>query len=264
MKAQPTIRLHNGIEMPQVGLGVWQAAEGREVVEAVGVALRVGYRSIDTAKIYGNEAGVGRAIRESGVPREEIFVTTKLWNDDQGYDSTLRAFDDSLARLKMDCIDLYLIHWPGSSQGFIDSWRAFERLYSEGRVRAIGVSNFDSTDLRILVDHASVVPMVNQIELHPYRQQHKIRECCERRDIRVESYSPLMRAGDVMDEPAVVDAAGSLGKTPFQVVLRWHVQQGLIVIPKSVNPERIAENFAIFDFELSSEQMKAIDELDRA
>lgn len=264
MDHQPTIQLHNGIGMPQVGLGVWQAAEGREVLEAVTAALEVGYRSIDTARIYGNEAGVGRAVRESGIERSDIFVTTKLWADDLGYESALRAFDASLGRLGFDYIDLYLIHWPGDSRDVADSWRAFERLYAEGRTRAIGVSNFDSTDLRLLLDHAEIIPMVNQIELHPYKQQHRIRACCSRRGIRIESYSPLMRAGEVMDEPVIVQAAEALGKTPFQVVLRWHLQQGLIVIPKSVNPDRIAENFALFDFELSREQMRAIDDLDRA
>lgn len=255
----PLITLNNEVQIPQFGLGVWQAKEGGEVELAVKTALDAGYRLIDTAAIYGNEVGVGMAVKGSGLPREDLFITTKLWNDSQGYDSTLRAFDESLAKLGTDYIDLYLIHWPMPRNGtFIESWQAMERLYQDKRVRAIGVSNFKPEHLRKLLEAANIVPAVNQIELHPKLQQLETREFCEQQGIRVESYSPIMRGSELLDDPVLVSLADKYQKTPAQVVLRWHIESGLIVIPKSVTPARIQENIAIFDFELDDEDMAAI------
>lgn len=257
------IELNNGIQMPQLGLGVWQAAEGDEVENAVRTALQGGYRSIDTAAIYGNEAGVGKAIKESGVPREEIFLTTKLWNANHAYDDALRAFDESLKKLDCGYIDLYLIHWPLPMEGkFTEAWKAMEKLYNDKRIRAIGVSNFKPHHLDELLKGAEVVPTVNQIELHPLLQQKETRDYCEAHNIKVESYSPLMRGGESLEAPALVDIAQKHDKSAAQVVLRWHLQNGLIVIPKSVTPKRIKENFDVFDFELSAEDMQAIEALD--
>jgi diketogulonate reductase-like aldo/keto reductase len=258
----PGVKLHNGVAMPQFGLGVWQAEEGAEVEQAVSHALEIGYRLIDTAAVYHNESGVGKAIRESGIPRKEIFVTTKLWNDDQGYDSTLTAYDASLKRLGMDYVDLYLIHWPRPKAGkFIETWQAFEKLYADKRIRAIGVSNFKPAHLEELLTAAKVVPMVNQIELHPKLQQLETRNFCKEYNIAVESYSPIMRGSDLLNEPTLVALANTYNKTPAQIVLRWHIQSGLIAIPKSVTPARIEENMRIFDFELSQDDMKSIDDM---
>lgn len=255
----PNIVLNNGIAMPQFGLGVWQAEEGGEVELAVRTALESGYRLIDTAAVYGNEVGVGMAVKGSGIPREELFITTKLWNDRQGYDETLQAFDESLAKLGMEYIDLYLIHWPMPRQGkFTETWQAMEKLYADKRVRAIGVSNFKPGHLRELLQTASVVPAVNQIELHPKLQQHETREFCAGHDIRVESYSPIMRGSELLNDPVLASLADKYQKTPAQIVLRWHIQSGLIVIPKSVTPARIQENISIFDFELGNEDMEVI------
>lgn len=255
----PLVTLNNGVRIPQFGLGVWQAKEGGEVELAVKTALDAGYRLIDTAAIYGNEIGVGMAVKGSGLPREDLFITTKLWNDSQGYDSTLQAFDESLAKLGTDYIDLYLIHWPMPRNGkFIESWQAMERLCEDKRVRAIGVSNFKPEHLRQLLEGTSIVPAVNQIELHPKLQQLETREFCEQQGIKVESYSPIMRGSELLDDPVLISLADKYQKTPAQVVLRWHIQSGLIVIPKSVTPARIQENIAIFDFELDDEDMAAI------
>lgn len=255
----PNVVLNNGIAMPQFGLGVWQAQEGGEVELAVKTALENGYRLIDTAAIYGNEVGVGMAIKGSGVPREELFVTTKLWNDRQGYNSTLQAFDESLQKLSMDYIDLYLIHWPMPRQGkFVESWRAMERLYADKRVRAIGVSNFKPEHLQELLKASTIVPSINQIELHPKLQQIETRQFCEGQGIKIESYSPLMRGSELLNNSVLTGLADKHQKTPAQVVLRWHIQSGLIVIPKSVTPARIQENIDIFDFELDDEDMTAI------
>jgi diketogulonate reductase-like aldo/keto reductase len=260
----PNITLNNGVDIPQVGLGVWQAAEGTEVEAAVRAALDTGYRLIDTAAIYGNEVGVGKAIKESGLPREEVFITTKLWNANHAYEDALRAFDESLKKLDCGYINLYLIHWPLPMEGrFTEAWRALEKLYNDKRVLAIGVSNFKPHHLDELLKEATVIPAINQIELHPMFQQKETRAYCAERGIAIESYSPLMRAGEALEHPTIVDVAQRHGKTPAQVVLRWHVQSNLVVIPKSVNPERIRENFALFDFELSADEMQQIEGMDQ-
>lgn len=259
----PSVTLNNGVSMPQFGLGVWQAQEGGEVELAVRTALKTGYRLIDTAAVYGNEVGVGMTIRSSGIPREELFITTKVWNDRHGYDETLEAFDQSLARLGLNYIDLYLIHWPMPRQGkMIETWQALETLYANNRVRAIGVSNFTPVHLQELLETCTVVPMVNQIELHPKFQQYETREFCARHDIQIESYSPLMRGGELLNDPVLLKLADKHQKTPAQIVLRWHIQNGFVVIPKSVTPARIEENVSIFDFVLDGDDMAAIAAMD--
>ena len=257
----PPIILNNGVEMPQLGFGVWQVPDD-EATRAVGTALEAGYRSIDTAAIYGNEAGTGRAIAASGVPREDIFVTTKLWNGDQGYDSTLRAFDTSLEKLGLEYVDLYLIHWPAPSRDkYVDTYKAFEKLHADGRIRAIGVSNFLPEHLERLFGETSVVPAVNQIELHPHLQQHASRALHAERGIATEAWSPLGSGKGLLEVPAIVAIAQKHGRTPAQVVLRWHLQIGNVVIPKSVTPSRIKENIEVFDFSLDDEDLAAISAL---
>ncbi|MFF4048161.1 aldo/keto reductase [Streptomyces chartreusis] len=257
----PPIILNNGVEMPQLGFGVWQVPDD-EATRAVGTALEAGYRSIDTAAIYGNEAGTGRAIAASGVPREDIFVTTKLWNGDQGYDSTLRAFDASLEKLGLEYVDLYLIHWPAPSRDkYVDTYKAFEKLHADGRIRAIGVSNFLPEHLERLFGETSVVPAVNQIELHPHLQQHASRALHAERGIATEAWSPLGSGKGLLEVPAIVAIAQKHGRTPAQVVLRWHLQIGNVVIPKSVTPSRIKENIEVFDFSLDDEDLAAISAL---
>ncbi|MER5352253.1 aldo/keto reductase [Kitasatospora sp. NPDC002551] len=258
----PTVKLNNGVEIPQLGFGVFQVPDDRTTA-AVAAALEAGYRSIDTAAIYGNETGVGRALARAGVPREELFVTTKLWNTDQGYDETLRAFDAGLAKLGLDTVDLYLIHWPAPARDrYLDSWRAIERLAAEGRIRAAGVSNFQPAHLRRLLDTSELVPAVNQVELHPGLQQAELRAFHARHGIATEAWSPLAQ-GAVLDDPAITAIAARTGKSPAQVVLRWHLQLGNIVIPKSVTPARIRQNLHVFDFELTGEDMAAIAATDR-
>jgi methylglyoxal/glyoxal reductase len=255
-----TITLHDGVEIPRVGLGVYQAARGAETQHAVREALRLGYRHIDTARVYRNEPDVGEAMRASGIARSEIFVTTKLWNDDHGYDAALQAFDASLKRLALDTIDLYLLHWPVPGKR-LDSWRALERLYKEKRVRAIGVSNFMVHHLEELLAKAEVAPSVNQIEVSPFLQQTGVRAFCEKHQIAVEAYSPLTQ-GERLDHPDVVEVAKRVSRTPAQVLLRWGLQHGMIVLPKSVRAERIAENAALFDFELDAAAMAILDSLE--
>jgi diketogulonate reductase-like aldo/keto reductase len=256
-----TVKLHNGVEMPWFGLGVFRAEEGGQVEQAIRWALDCGYRSIDTAAIYGNEEGVGKALRGSGVPREEIFVTTKLWNNDQGYESTFKAYDASLERLGLDYVDLYLIHWPVKGR-YTDSWHAMEHLYKQGRVRAIGVSNFLVHHLEHLINEGAIVPMVNQVEFHPHLVQPDLLKFCKDNGIVEEAWSPIMR-GQCNDISTLIEIGEKHGKTPVQVVLRWDLQHGVITIPKSVHKERIESNADIFDFELSNEEMAAIDALDK-
>jgi len=257
----PPIILNNGVEMPQLGFGVWQVPDD-EAERAVATALEAGYRSIDTAAIYGNEEGTGKAIAASGVPREDIFVTTKLWNSEHGYDSTLRAFDVSLAKLGLEYLDLYLIHWPTPARDkYVDTYKAFEKLHADGRVRAIGVSNFEPEHLRRLIGETSVIPAVDQIELHPHLQQHAAREYHAEQGIATEAWSPLGSGKGLLEVPAIVAIAQKHGRTPAQVVLRWHLQLGLVVIPKSVTPSRIKENIEVFDFSLDTEDLAAISAL---
>ncbi|CAM5471596.1 oxidoreductase [Streptomyces gancidicus BKS 13-15] len=261
MSKVPPITLNNGVEMPQLGFGVWQVPDA-EAETAVAAALEAGYRSIDTAAIYGNEEGTGKAIARSDVPREDIFVTTKVWNSDHGYDATLKAFDASLAKLGLDYVDLYLIHWPTPARDrYVDTYKAFEKLLSDGRARAIGVSNFLPEHLERLIGETSVVPAVNQIELHPHLQQAAAREYHAEQGIATEAYSPLGSGKGILEIPAIVAIAQKHGRTPAQVVLRWHLQLGNVVIPKSVTPSRIEENIDVFGFTLDAEDLAAISAL---
>jgi diketogulonate reductase-like aldo/keto reductase len=246
--------------MPWLGLGVWKVTEGGEVERAVRTAIEAGYRSIDTAAAYGNEEGVGKAVRESGVPRGELFVTTKVWNADQGYDSALAAHESSLQKLGMDYVDLYLIHWPVKGK-YKEAWKALEKLYKDGRVRAIGVSNFHEHHLDDLLQDAEIKPMVNQVEYHPRLSQRSLLNYCRDRGIQLEAWSPLMQGKELLDHELMKELAAKHRKRPAQIILRWDVQNGVVTIPKSVTPERIRENADIFDFELSADDMRRIDEL---
>jgi 2,5-diketo-D-gluconate reductase A len=258
----PSISLNNGVAMPQLGFGVWQVPDD-EAAKVVATALEAGYRSIDTAAIYENEEGTGRAVAASGIPREELFITTKLWNSDQGYDSTLRAFDASLDKLGLDYIDLYLIHWPlPSKNAYVETYKAFEKIYADGRAKAIGVSNFLPEHLERLIGETSVVPAVNQIELHPQLQQSELRAFHDRHGIMTEAWSPLGQGKGLLEVPTVVAVAQKHGRTPAQVVLRWHLQISNVVIPKSVTPSRIKENLDVFDFELDADDLAALAALD--
>ncbi|APU16259.1 MULTISPECIES: aldo/keto reductase [Actinoalloteichus] len=257
MPQVPSIALNNGVQIPQLGFGVFQIPDA-ETEAAVTAALAAGYRSIDTAAVYGNEAAVGRALRASGLPREDVFVTTKLWNDDHGYASALRAFDESIEKLGLDYVDLYLIHWPQPKRGhYVDTWRAFEKLLDEERARAVGVSNFHVPYLERLLDSSAVVPAINQIELHPNLVQAELRRFDASHNIITEAWSPLAQGG-LLTDPTITALAEKHGKTPAQVVLRWHIQLGNVVIPKSVTPSRIAENIDVFDFALTEDDMAAV------
>ncbi|HEX6444075.1 MAG TPA: aldo/keto reductase [Streptosporangiales bacterium] len=258
----PSVRLADGHDMPQVGFGVYKVPPG-ETVAAVRTALDAGYRSIDTATLYRNEAEVGRAVAESGLPREDLFVTTKLWNDRHGYDSALAAFDESVRALGTEYVDLYLIHWPVPSlDRYVETWRALLRLRDEGRARSVGVSNFTERHLQRLVDETGAAPVVNQVELHPYLSQPRLRAYHEEHGIVTEAWAPLARGGRLLDDPVVTGIAERHGRSPAQVVLRWHVQHGTVVIPKSVTPQRIRANVELFDFALTDDEMAALDGLD--
>jgi diketogulonate reductase-like aldo/keto reductase len=256
-----TIKLSNDVLIPRVGLGVFKMEEGREVSHAVQAAMEAGYKSIDTAKIYQNEAGVGEAIRKTGVSREDIFVTTKVWNSDQGYDSTLRAYEKSLQELGLEYADLYLVHWPVKGK-YKESWRALETIYNEGRVRAIGVSNFLVHQLEDLLESAASVPMVNQVEFHPRLQQPDLQAFCQSNGIQLEAWSPIMK-GLVMDIAELVEIGRRHGKNAVQTTLRWIYQKDIVAIPKSSRKERIVSNVDIFDFELNDQEMAQIDALDQ-
>ncbi|WP_088815549.1 MULTISPECIES: aldo/keto reductase [Listeria] len=261
MSLKDTVKLANGVEMPRLGFGVWQVKDGAEAMNSVKWAIEAGCMSIDTAAAYRNEEGVGQAIRESGVRREDLFVTTKLWNADQGYETTLAAFETSLQKLGLDYVDLYLIHWPVEGK-FNDTWRAFEKLYKDGKVRAIGVCNFHEHHLETLLETAEVVPMVNQIELHPILSQKPLRDFCAEKNIVVEAWSPL-GSGKILSNPEIKKIAEKYGKSVAQVIIRWDLQHGIVTIPKSVHKERIVENADVFDFELTKEDMQAVDALNQ-
>jgi diketogulonate reductase-like aldo/keto reductase len=259
----PTLTLNDGAEIPQLGFGTFRIPP-EDAERVVLAALEAGYRHIDTAAIYGNEEGVGRAIAASGIPRDELYITTKVWNSDQGRDSTLRACDASLRRLGLETIDLYLIHWPVPARDrYVETWRALEELREQGRVRSIGVSNFQVEHLERLRDETGTVPAVNQIELHPYLQQAELREYHRRHGIVTEAWSPLAKGGELLSDPAIVAIAAAHEVTPAQVVIRWHLELGNVVIPKSVHEERIRANMAVFGFALDDEQRAAIAALDR-
>jgi 2,5-diketo-D-gluconate reductase A len=262
MATSPTVTLNNGVEIPQLGFGVFKV-KPTETVSAVTTALRVGYRHIDTAEMYGNEKEVGLAITASGLDRDDVFVTSKLNNNRHPYSDALAAFDRTLSDLGLEYVDLFLIHWPLPTVGdFVETWRALESLYRDDRARAIGVSNFHAGHLRRLLDETELVPAVNQIEAHPYLTQEPLRAFNASHGIKTEAWSPLAR-GRVLDDPTIKDVVDRTGRTAAQVVLRWHIQLGNIVFPKSVRLDRIEENFNIFDFELSGEDMAAISKLDR-
>ena len=261
MAQQTHIRLNHGIDIPQIGLGVWQV-ENRDAPMVVKAAIDAGYRSIDTAAIYGNEEGVGAGIRAAGVPRNQLFITTKLWNDRHGAANTFKAFDESLKKLQIDYLDLFLIHWPTPRVNlYVETWAALREIRQSGRARAVGVSNFKVPHLERLIGETGIAPAINQIELHPRFQQKAQREFHAKHNIVTESWSPLGQ-GRVMKDPLIAGIAQKHGRTPAQVALRWHIQNGLVAIPKSVTPARIVENFQVFDFELTEDEMEKIGTLD--
>lgn len=261
MNLQSTKRLSNGVEMPYLGLGVYKMTDRDETLQAIETALDLGYRAIDTAALYYNEEEVGEAIRHSSVPRENIFVTTKVWNSDQGYDNTLRAFETSLKKLDMDYVDLYLTHWPVENK-YVDTYRAIERLYDEKLIRVPGVSNHHEHHLKEIMATCNVAPMVNQIEAHPYLSQEPLRAFCEQQQIAVTAWSPLGR-GNVLNDETIIRIAGEYNVSPAQIILRWHLQNDGIIIPKSVTASRIKENSELYHFELSNETMHQLNALNR-
>ncbi|MFJ7467521.1 aldo/keto reductase [Peribacillus frigoritolerans] len=265
MNLQDTTTLHNGVEMPWFGLGVFKVEEGPELVNAVKMAIKHGYRSIDTAAIYENEEGVGQGIREglkeAGISREDLFVTSKVWNADLGYESAIAAYEESLKKLGLEYLDLYLIHWPVEGK-YKEAWRALETLYKEGKVKAIGVSNFQIHHLKDLMEDAEVKPMVNQVECHPRLTQKEVQAFCKEQGIQLEAWSPLMQ-GELLDNDVLQAIATKHGKSVAQVILRWDLQSGIVTIPKSTKEHRIVENSTIFDFELTEEEMNQIDGLNQ-
>ncbi|MFU2014078.1 aldo/keto reductase [Peribacillus butanolivorans] len=262
---QDTTTLHNGVKMPWFGLGVFKVEEGPELVNAVKVAIKHGYRSIDTAAIYGNEEGVGQGIREglkeAGISREDLFVTSKVWNADLGYESTIAAYETSLKKLGLEYLDLYLIHWPVEGK-YKEAWKALETLYKEGKVKAIGVSNFQIHHLEDVIKDAEVKPMVNQVECHPRLTQKEVQAFCKEQGIQLEAWSPLMQ-GELLDNEVLQEIATKYGKSVAQVILRWDLQNGIVTIPKSTKEHRIVENSSVFDFELTEEDMNRISELNQ-
>ncbi|HKI47167.1 MAG TPA: aldo/keto reductase [Balneolales bacterium] len=258
---QDTVTIRGNIEMPWMGFGTYKIKDGSEVVDSVKWAIEAGYRSIDTAALYQNEEGVGKALKDSSISRGDIFLTSKVWNSDQGFDQTIKAFNTSLEKLGTDYLDLYLIHWPVVGK-YKETWHAMENLHKEGKIRAIGVSNFLVHHLQDLMSYASVVPAVNQVEFHPYLQQPELQVFCRKNEIRLEAWSPIMK-GKVSNIKELIEIGKKYGKTPAQVTLRWEQQKGIVVIPKSVHRERILENADIFDFNLVEEEIKKIDSLDK-
>ncbi|WP_307197027.1 aldo/keto reductase [Neobacillus niacini] len=258
---QDTTTLHNGVKMPWFGLGVYKVQEGEEALQSVKAAIKAGYRSIDTAALYQNEESVGQAIKESGVPREELFITTKVWNEDQRNDSVLEAFETSLQKLGLDYVDLYLIHWPVKEK-YKQSWKVLEQLYKEGRVRAIGVSNFQIHHLEDLLSVAEIKPMVNQVELHPLLAQPELRDYCKKQEIQIEAWAPLGQ-GRLLEHPVLQEIAAQYNKTTAQVILRWDIQNQIVTIPKSVKEARIIENANIFNFSLTESNIQKINALNK-
>lgn len=254
-------KLNNGLAMPWLGFGVFLMEIGGETELAVKTALEAGYRSIDTAAIYENEASVGKAIQESGIPREELFITTKLWNADQGYDTVLKAFDESMNKLQLESLDLYLIHWPVVGR-YVESWKALEKLYQDGRVRAVGISNFQIHHIEDILAKCKVKPMLNQVELHPRLRQADLHQFCVQNQIQLQAWAPLMQ-GKALDIPEIVGIAEKYGKSPAQILIRWDLQNEVITIPKSITPNRIIENSQVFDFQISEEDMVSIDRLNQ-
>jgi methylglyoxal/glyoxal reductase len=253
--------LHNGVQMPWIGLGVYKAEDGDEVIQSIKWAIDAGYRSIDTASLYNNEAGVGQAIAESDVPREDLFITTKVWNTDQGYEEALSAFDASLERLGLDYVDLYLVHWPVPGK-YKETWRALEKIYEDGRAKAIGVSNFKKHHLEDLIADAKIKPMVNQVEYHPRLTQADLLTYCKQQGIQLEAWRPLLK-GEIFEEPTLLELADKYNKTVAQIILRWDIQNGVVTIPKSVTKHRIKENIDIYNFKLTNEDMARISALNQ-
>lgn len=256
-----TTTLNNGVKMPWLGFGVFKMEDGPETEQSVAKALEAGYRSIDTAAVYGNEQSVGRAIKASGLPREELFITTKVWNSDQRTGATLAAFEASRKKLGLDYLDLYLIHWPVAGY-YKATWQALEKLYAEGAVRAIGVSNFHIHHLEDLLVGSNITPAVNQVEFHPYLLYRDLRQFCADRQVQFEAWSPLAK-GKIFDNPTIVELCRKYGKSPAQLLIRWDLQHGVVTIPKSSTPRRIVENTAVFDFEISADDMARLDSLNR-